>query len=230
MKLKEWLRNFVYLFYPKLCINCSCSLFSNEEFLCLECYRKIPRTNYHLIKLNPAYNQFAGKIPIEKASSFLYYNKGGISQKIIASFKYRDNILAGKWISQLMVKEMKISGFFNNYDFIIPVPLYFSKKKQRGFNQTEIIGEIISQETGIPLNSYSLFRKKPSSTQTKKGIYERWENTSEIFDVKNKSDLIGKRILLIDDVLTTGATLEACASALLQCRNIKISILTLAIA
>ncbi|MCC8146890.1 MAG: ComF family protein, partial [Bacteroidales bacterium] len=181
-------------------------------------------------KQNPAYLQLAGKIPIIKATSYLYYNKEGLGQKIIASIKYKDNISLGQWITRLMTTEIIPSGFFDDFDMIIPVPLHWQKKRKRGYNQTEIIARTISEITGIQLNAQLLYRVKANPTQTKKGIYDRWKNTSGIFSIKDKKLLDNKHVLLIDDVLTTGATLEACAQALLQCEGIRISILTLAIA
>ncbi|MDL2224127.1 ComF family protein [Bacteroidales bacterium OttesenSCG-928-M06] len=196
----------------------------------MECYDKLPKTNYDLIKQNPAYNQIAGKFPIEKASSYLYYNKNGVSQKLITAIKYKDNIAAGKWISTMMAKDMKQSGFFNDCDIICPVPLHWKKKKLRGFNQAEVIARSLSEIVNIPLNTNTLCRVKFNLSQTKKGAYERWKNTFGLFTVQDLTHLENKHILLVDDVLTTGATIEACAHALLKCKNIRISVLTLAIA
>jgi ComF family protein len=191
---------------------------------------ELPKTNYHLIEKNLAYDRFAGKIPVQKVSSYLYYNKNGLGQKLIVEFKYRRNIYLGKWLSSCLTEEMLPSGFFEGIDFIVPVPLHKKKRKQRGFNQSEILCKGIAAITGISMETENLYREKANVSQTRKGIFDRWKNTQGIFNIKNAKLFEDKHILLVDDVLTTGATLEACAQALLKCKNIKISILTLAIA
>ncbi|MDR0865117.1 MAG: ComF family protein [Candidatus Symbiothrix sp.] len=218
------------LFYPKLCIGCSEALTENENFFCLECFLKIPKTNYHLNGNNLARDRFLGKIPVQKVSAYLYYNKSGLGQKLVAEIKYRGNIYLGEWIGASLAKEMLPSGFFEDIDFLVPVPLHRKKLRKRGFNQSEIVAQGVSGITGIPVETKNLYRKKANVTQTKKGVYERWKNTAGIFDIRDMELFENKHLLLIDDVLTTGATLEACAQALLKCKNVKISILTLAIA
>jgi ComF family protein len=230
MKLFCVFKSFFSIFYPSLCSGCSEVLIENENFLCLKCLLELPKTNYHLIENNPAYDRFAGKIPVQKASSYLYYNKNGLAQKLIVAFKYHRNIYLGEWISSYLTEDMLPSGFFEGIDFIVPVPLHKKKRKQRGFNQSEILGKGISAITGISMETKNLYREKANVSQTRKGIFERWKNTQGIFNIRNAGLFEDKHILLVDDVLTTGATLEACAQALLKCKNIKISILTLAIA
>jgi ComF family protein len=211
-------------------VGCSDALFVDENFFCLICILKLPKTNYHLNRDNRASDRFLGKVPIVKASSFLYYNKGGLGQKLVAEIKYCGNVYLGKWIGEYAAKEMLPSGFFQDIDFIVPVPLHGKKLRKRGFNQSEVVAQGISITTGIPTETKNLYRKKANVSQTTKGIYARWKNTKGIFDLKKMDLFENKHILLVDDVLTTGATLEACAKALLKCKNIKISIFTLAIA
>jgi ComF family protein len=230
MKLARLFKNLFSLFYPPLCIGCSEALMENENFFCPECFLELPKTNYHLISNNLAYERVAGKITVQKASSFLYYNKNGLAQKLMVEFKYRGNIHLGKWIGSYIAKDLLASGFFEGIDFIVPVPLHTKKRKRRGFNQSEILSRSISAISGVPMETNNLYRGKANISQTRKGIYERWKNTQGIFDLKDAELFKNKHILLIDDVLTTGATLEACAQALLKSKNIKISILTLAIA
>jgi len=229
MKIKNLFANFISLLYPDLCVICGEPLIENERFFCLSCFLKLPRTHYHLTPENQTIERFAGKISLEKASSYFYYNKGGVAQKLIAAIKYRGNQNLGEWIGSYIAKDMISSGFFQGIDYLAPVPLHRSKEKKRGFNQAEKIAEGIARVTQIPIETDNLIRVKANTSQTKKGLFARWMNTQNLFQMKNPTLFNGKHILLIDDVLTTGSTLEAFAQSLLKSEGIKISILTLAI-
>jgi ComF family protein len=196
----------------------------------LGCILKLPKTNYHLNVENQVTDRFAGKIPLAKATSYLYYNKGGTGQIIVAEIKYRGNQSLGQWIGAYLAKELASTDFFRDIDYLIPVPLHPSKEKKRGFNQAERIAEGIARITKIPLETKNIYRNKANATQTKKSVYERWKNTFNLFEVNDIEMFRGKHLLLIDDVLTTGSTLEAVAQSVLPIENIKISILTLTIA
>ncbi|GHT76997.1 amidophosphoribosyltransferase [Bacteroidia bacterium] len=200
-----------------------------EAFLCLSCFQKLPKTNYHHCADNPAFDRFLGKVPVCKATAYLYYNKGGLGQKLVEKIKYRGNIYLGKWLGAYLAGDMLSSGFFDDVDYLIPVPLHPHKQRQRGFNQSEVIAQGIASVTGIPVKTNILYRRKANVSQTRKGVYERWKNTEGIFDVKNSDLLPNKHVLLIDDVLTTGATLEACMQPVLKEKKVQISVLTLAI-
>ncbi|MDR2621210.1 MAG: ComF family protein [Dysgonamonadaceae bacterium] len=230
MKLQNLLQNFVSLFYPKLCVICGTPLVADENYFCLECFLKLPKTNYHLNPDNQVADRFAGKIPLVKGASYLYYNKGGTGQKLIAEIKYKDNRNLGEWMGAFWAKEWLSSDFFSDIDYLVPVPLHPSKKRKRGFNQAEAIALGIARVTGIPVDTENVFRKKANTTQTKKGLFERWENTKDIFEVKSLDFFKNKHILIIDDVLTTGSTLESVAQSILKTKGVKISLLSLAIA
>ena len=229
MKIKTLLANFVSLLYPRLCVICGDPLIENEEFFCFACFLKLPRTHYHLIPENQAIERLAGKVSLEKASSYFYYNKGGIAQKLVAEIKYKGNQNLGEWIGTYLAKDMISSGFFQGIDYLVPVPLHRSKEKKRGFNQAGKIAEGIAQVTKIPLETNNVFREKSNTTQTRKGVFDRWKNTRNLFQLKDPKLFSTKHILLIDDVLTTGSTLESVAQSLLKSQEIKVSILTLAI-
>jgi ComF family protein len=171
-----------------------------------------------------------GKVPIEKATSYLYYNKAGIGQKLVAEIKYKGNIYLGEWFGQYIAKDLCKSDFFDGIDYLVPVPLHPQKYRKRGFNQSEILAQGVASVTHIPLDSRNLYRVRANVSQTRKSLYERWLNTSDIFKLKDKKLFAGKHILLIDDVLTTGSTLEACVHCLLESYGAKISLLTIAIA
>jgi ComF family protein len=229
MKIKTFFTNLVSLLYPELCVICGEPLVENENFFCYACFLKLPRTNYHLISENQAIERLAGKVSLVKASSYFYYSKGGIAQRLIAEIKYKGNRNLGEWIGRYIAKDMISSGFFKGIDYIIPVPLHRSKEKKRGFNQAEKIAEGIAQVTKIPLETNNVIRIKANTSQTRKGVFDRWRNTLNLFYIKNPELFNEKHILLIDDVLTTGSTLEAVAQSLLKSEGVKISILTVAI-
>ncbi|GAP71838.1 phosphoribosyl transferase [Candidatus Symbiothrix dinenymphae] len=219
------------LFYPSLCVGCDEVLMQNEVFFCLDCLLHLPKTNYHCHDVgdNPAVDRFAGKIPVQQAVSYLYYSKEGLGQKIVGAIKYHGNTALGSWVGNYMAREMATSDFFADVDYIIPVPLHPKKFKKRGFNQAEIIARGISEALQIPLNTQNLYREVANTTQTKKSGFERWQNTLGIFNLHNPQQFENKCVVLFDDVLTTGATLEACGHALLQSANVRLKILTVAI-
>jgi len=190
----------------------------------------LPKTNYHLFKDNRAYEQLSIRFPVQRASAYLYYNKHGLGQRLVASVKYQKNSSLGEWLGVSLAEDLLSSEFFKDIDCLIPVPLHKKKQKERGFNQSEALTKGISTVTGISVNTDMLYRAKANVSQTRKGVYERWENTQNIFQVKDRACFKDKHLLLIDDVLTTGSTLEACARALLQCENARVSVLCLAIA
>ena len=229
MNIKTLFANFCSLFYPELCVICGEPLIENEKHFCFACFLKLPKTNYHLIPENRAIERFSGKVSLEKASSYFYYNKGGIAQKLIAEIKYKGNRNLGKEIGNYLAKDMISSGFFQGIDYMVPVPLHRSKKKKRGFNQAEIIADGIAQATNIPVETNNVVREKANISQTKKGVFDRWKNTRNLFMLKDTELFKNKHILLVDDVLTTGSTLEAVAQSILKSQGVKISILTLAI-
>ena len=202
----------------------------DEHYFCLGCFLSLPVTNYHLIPDdNPAIDRLAGKITLQKACSFLYYNKEGVGPRIISEIKYQGNSDFGFWMGGHYAEFLFESNFFDEIDCIIPIPLHKNKQWKRGFNQAERIAAGISSVSGIPLELNVLHRIRANSTQTRKNLYERWLNTKEIFAVENPNILRNKHILLIDDVLTTGSTLEAAAERLLEIEDLRISILTLAV-
>ena len=224
-------RGIISLFYPECCCVCDEKLIEGEHYFCLDCSLKMPHTNYHLQVENSAADRFKGKIPYEKVASFLYYNKGGFSQKVVRAVKYKGNTALGYHMGHLMSQQIQqTSSFFEDIDLLIPIPLHRKKQKKRGFNQAEEIVKGIEKVTDIPFNNNLVIREKQTQTQTKRGRYARWLNTIDIFTLNKEADFNCKHVLIVDDVLTTGATAEACAQAILTTYpDVKISILTLAV-
>lgn len=173
---------------------------------------------------------FWGRTKIHSATSFLFFNKGGNVQQLMHALKYKSRKDVGEYAGKLFGMELNSSALFNTIDMVIPVPLHEKKLHQRGFNQSKVIADGIGKAMNKPVENGILVRVVYTSSQTKKSRYERWENVRNAFTVTYPEEIEGKHILLIDDVLTTGATLEACANALLEIEGVKVSVATLAYA
>lgn len=218
------------LFFPQCCLVCGKTLLEGEEYLCFHCLSNMPRTHLYLHKDNEMEKELWGKFPIERASAYLYYSKGGDVKKLLTDLKYRGNADLGCFLGRCMTREMLSSGFFQGVDGIIPVPLHPRKQKIRGYNQSIMLANGISSVTNIPVWNDLLVRTQYTQTQTRKGSYERWLNVKDMFECTSPDRLIGKHVLLVDDVFTTGATLVACADAFRQIPDLRFSVLTLALA
>jgi len=224
------LSDFLSLFYPRICMACGNTLFKNEEVLCTFCLFHLPKTNFHLEKDNPVSMTFWGRVPVYSAAACYYFRKGGKVQHLLHQLKYNGQKEIGVYIGKRYGHDLKQSEFFKTVDCVLPVPLYWKKERQRGYNQSEMFASGLAEAMNIELNTNTLLRIKASETQTKKSRFGRWENVKEIFEVKNAEHLAGKHLLLVDDVITTGATLEASIHALLTIPEVKISIAAIAFA
>jgi ComF family protein len=218
------------LIYPNLCFICGETLLKSESHICLSCLNNIPRTNYHLLTDNPVEKRFWGKAPIFRGTSFFFFQKGSPFQKLLHELKYKGNKEIGEILGRYAAAELLNSPDFCSIDIIIPIPLHPKRFAQRGYNQSEWIGKGLSAVLDKPQDTNTLKRVKQTTTQTKKSVFERFENTEGIFELSGAKELEGKHLLLIDDVLTTGSTLNAAINTLLNIPNVKISIFTLAIA
>lgn len=190
----------------------------------------MPRTNMHLQAHNAVEKHFWGKVDIEKGTSFFYFAKGSVFQKLLHQLKYKNNQQVGVVLGRYAAADMVLNDYFADVDIIIPVPLHPKKYHKRGYNQSECICKGLSEVLQKPYDTTHLIRIKENSTQTKKSVFERYTNTQGIFGVIKEQELIGKHLLIVDDVLTTGATLEGCLTELLKIQNVKVSVFTLAMA
>ena len=222
--------DFISLLFPRLCYACGDHLLRNENLICTECFVVIPRTNYHLESENPVAQLFWGRCMIEKAAAFSFYNKGSRIRNLIHNLKYKGIKEIGYELGRIYGLALKSSGFTNDIDLIIPVPLHPDKKRTRGFNQSETISEGLSDATGLPVDINTLIRSTGSATQTRRSRYERWTNVEGIFCITDTEILKGKHVLLIDDVITTGSTIESCANELLKIEGLRVSVAALAVA
>ena len=224
----SFIYDLLHIFYPKLCVNCETHLLTNEQVLCTICRHDLPLINYSDYTNNKIAKIFYGRVNIEKANALLFFRKKGITKQLIHDLKYKGNqdvgVFFGKWWADLLSENKE----FNKIDYIIPVPLHPKKQKTRGYNQVTKFGEILSTQLNIAFSRDVLIRVSSSKTQTFKARFERFNNLDTKFMLTDISIYNNKHVLLIDDVITTGATLEACAKELHKTKNIKISVLTMA--
>lgn len=215
------------LFFPNLCPGCH-RLIGNKDFLCPFCLSSLPYAPYFLSSNNPVEQRFLGKININYATAYLTYDKGGITQHIIHSLKYHDNKRLATQMGIMIAEDLQEAHSpLCDVDVLIPVPLHPRKKRQRGYNQSECIAQGISSIWNTPIDTTSIYRTIYTKTQTHKNIQERWINVQNIFHSNHPEHLKNKHVLIIDDVITTGATLCACAQAISDIPGIRISILAL---
>lgn len=219
------------LLFPRLCTVCNRRLYDSEEYLCVHCLLRLPRTGFHLKKGNKCEQLFYGRIkPLGKASSYFFYNNESPFKKLIWDLKYHGQPEIGRFMGRMIAKDLARgeASFFKGIDLIVPVPLAKEKLKSRGYNQCDFIAMGIAEITGIPIHRNCIVRTVANESQTHKTRLERQDNVEGIFELQTEEDLRGKHVLLIDDVLTTGATLIACASTLKDIEHIRISFLTMA--
>lgn len=230
MKLHDWLDSILNLFYPRVCAACGNSLLKDEETVCLKCRYTLPRTGYELNPDNPLAKGFYGRVRFHAVTACFFFAKTGKVQNLIHQLKYKGNKEAGIFLGQQIGESIKEAPLFQGIDYLIPVPLHPKREKKRGYNQSLMIAQGINEVTGIPVGDQFLVRAVYTETQTKKSAEERFKNVKDIFELYQAEKLEGKHILLIDDVLTTGATLESCAHKLENIPGIIISAATAACA
>lgn len=220
----------ISLLFPRLCYACGQHLLRNEKLICTECYVQMPRTTYHLEEGNPVEQLFWGRCRIERAAAFSFYSRNSRIRKLIHNLKYKGIQEIGIELGRIYGTMLADSQFLEGIDTIIPVPLHISKKRIRGFNQSDLICKGLSEVTRLPVDYTSLQRITKTATQTKRSRYERWINVEGIFSVADAELVKGKHFLLVDDVITTGSTIESCANELLKYENVKVSVAAIAVA
>lgn len=228
--MKTILRNLIQLFFPNLCVVCNEKLVDGEQHICIGCLSNLPKTAYHLQKDNRLEDFFAGRILFQRIAAYTYFIHEGSVQKIVHELKYNNNPAIGQYIGELCGNEIKESDFVSDIDLIVPIPLHPKRLKQRGYNQSLEISKGISKKTNIPINSIDLIRIVNNKSQTQHSRDERWKNVENIFAMTNPKVFENKHILLIDDIITTGSTIESCAKELLKSKGCRVSIYAFGVA
>ena len=222
--MRNIFRDFLNLFFPDVCVVCRERLSDGEQHICTDCLLLLPKTNFHLQPDNRLEQFFAGRISFQHIVAYAYFVKGGSIQHIIHELKYNHNPLIGSFIGELCGENIKDSDFISTIDLLVPVPLHPKRQKERGYNQSFEICKGISAIAGIPIDNETLIRKINNPSQTKNARFDRWKNVEDIFSVINRNTFENKHILLVDDVITTGSTLESCAKEILRSEGSKVSI------
>jgi len=218
----------LHLVYPNLCVGCGSDMITGTQLICLDCIEALPLTNFHLHENNPVEKIFRGRINISCASAYVYFTKQSAMQQILHHLKYKGNKEVGYYFGRKIGSALRQSSRFDTVQGLIPLPLFYKREKQRGYNQATLICEGMAETMNVPVLDKVVSRKMATETQTRKNRRERWENIEGRFTLKNEKDITGRHILLVDDVLTTGATLEACGTELLKAHNVQLGIVTLA--
>lgn len=226
--LKEIKNSFLHLLFPHVCDGCGNDLLSENSSLCMRCIESMPETNFEMHAGNPVEKLFWGRIDLQAATSQFYFTKESLMQHLMHQFKYKGNGELGLQLGRMMGEQLKKSGRFNA-EALVPLPLFPAKEKRRGYNQATILCEGIKQSMNIPVLANIIARPSHTETQTNKGRIERWKNMEGKFVLQDPESISNKHILLVDDVVTTGATLESCGAELLKGGNVTLSVATLCV-
>jgi ComF family protein len=230
--LKNIFSDFLTLLFPEFCQACERTLASGEDLICTHCRLKLPYTNVHLQppELNPLSVRFYGKLPVKHVLAYLYFNRAGRTQRLLHALKYRGVQEVGEILGTWYGHALQEAGYADAFEIILPVPLHPRKRRQRGYNQADSFAKGLATALGLTWNNQLLKRTHYTSSQTHKSRPERWENVANVFQVADPAVIQNKKILLVDDVITTGATLEACGLTLLKAGCAEVSVATIAAA
>ncbi|SEA85237.1 ComF family protein [Pedobacter hartonius] len=229
-RFKQYLYDFFCLLFPDPCNACGVQLVHGEQQICTRCLYDLPFTDFHLHQENAVAKLFWGRIHCHTAMAMLYFRKGSRVQELIHQLKYRSRTDLGLRMGAMLAERLAASPFYHRADLIIPVPLHIKKERKRGYNQSRLIAEGMSRVLQVPVNTSLLVRRRNTGTQTKKNRYSRFENMKAVFYAPMPEELAAKNVILVDDVITTGATLESCGQVLLNCGVSTLNIAAVAFA
>ncbi len=229
IKLKEIKDSVLHLLFPHVCTGCGSDILNEETELCMKCMDAMPETNFQLHQNNPVEKLFWGRLPLTGATAQFYFTKESLMQHLMHQFKYKGNKDLGFQLGRLMGTRLKNTNRFSTIDALVPLPLFPAKEKRRGYNQATVLCDGMAEAMGIPVLDKVITRPQHTETQTKKGRIERWKNMEGKFILSKPAAISNKHLLLVDDVVTTGATLEACGTELLKTDNVKLSLACLCV-
>ena len=226
INIKEIRDSLLHLLFPHVCSGRGSDIISKESILCMRCIDAMPETNFELHANNPVEKKFWGRLPLQQATAQYYFTRESLIQHLMHQFKYKRNRELGTQLGKMMGESLKNSNRFA-IDALVPLPLFLVKEKRRGYNQATVLCEGMAESLGVPVLKDVIIRSQHTDTQTKKGRIERWQNMEGKFVLTKQEAIRNKNVLLVDDVVTTGATLEACGAELLKGENVRLSIAAL---
>jgi ComF family protein len=224
MRPAHLLENLVRLIYPHACAGCGSEVYNRDALVCWRCIESLPRTGFEKHHENPVYRIFAGRLKVENAMSWLYFSKRTAAQELIHAVKYKGNQALGRQLGQMMGKALLHCTWAADIEAVVPMPLNIRKLRQRGFNQADLLAAGLGEVIGVPVEKVAVMRTKHTATQTRKNRVQRWLNVEHVFDIAENHNLDNKHVLLIDDVITTGATMEACGQVLAALPGVRLSL------
>lgn len=224
---KNWGEAVLHLLFPHICESCGTDVVQHDHFLCLRCHASLPKTEFHLFPNNPIENIFRGRLPVSNATAQYYFSKHSGMQHLMHQLKYRGNKELGIYLGRLMGHALLETNRFDSVDALLPLPLFPDKEKKRGYNQATVLCEGMAEVLEKPVIRDAVIRTAHTDSQTKKNRIQRWQNMEGRFELVKPEAIAGKHVLLVDDVVTTGATLEACGAELLEAEDVQLSLATL---
>lgn len=224
LNIQNLIRDFTNLLYPQLCPACDAPLHNSEKEICIKCEYDLPFTDFHVHQDNPLAKQFWGRVPLHSAMALLYFQQGNKTQNLMHQIKYKNQPQVGFLLGEMIGKRLIAGAGHKDIDYIVPVPIHQKRQRARGYNQSEYIANGIAEVLKVPVKTKVLIKYKETKSQTKHERFKRFENLEDVFMVLQPNLITGKNILLVDDVITTGATLEACATIINQHQPQKLSL------
>jgi ComF family protein len=225
--LNDIRESLLHFLFPHVCEGCGTDVLEADHFLCLQCLSSLPKTEFQSYPNNPVEKMFWGRLPLVSAAAHCYFTKQSLMQHLMHQLKYRGNKELGVYLGRLMGYALEATNRFRYVDALVPLPLFPSKERKRGYNQAAVLCEGMAEAMGKPVLKDVVVRTAHTETQTRKNRIERWLNMEGRFELAKPQAIEGKHVLLVDDVMTTGATLEACGAVLLQGQNVQLSVATL---